>query len=71
MYWILYINGALATSGASVTVLNVGDTIEIEFDNAHKKDYVVKGIFDTRFWESDFFIFITFIFPALQTYFSA
>ena len=37
---------------------NVGDTIEIEFDNAHKKDYVVKGIFDTRFWESDFFIIV-------------
>ncbi len=37
---------------------DVGDTVEIEFDRAHKKDYVVKGVFDTRFWESDFFIVV-------------
>ncbi len=34
----------------------VGDSVEVEFDRNHKRNYTVKGIFDTRFWESDIYI---------------
>ncbi|MBS3104818.1 ABC transporter permease [Candidatus Woesearchaeota archaeon] len=36
--------------------IHAGDKIEIEFDRIHKKEYTVKGIFETKFWESDFFV---------------
>ncbi len=34
MYWILYINGTVSTSGASVTVLGAGDTVEWKYEKS-------------------------------------
>lgn len=45
------------TQGTGINV-NVGDKVEIAFSNQFRKNYTIKGMFDTRYFESDFFTFI-------------
>ncbi|MEK6983501.1 MAG: FtsX-like permease family protein [Nanoarchaeota archaeon] len=45
------------TQGTGISV-KVGDEVEITFDSQFKKNYTVMGMFDTRYFESDFFTLI-------------
>jgi len=45
------------TQGTGISV-NVGDKLEVNLDDKFKKNYTLKGMFDTRYFESDFFTFI-------------
>lgn len=54
---------AVGTEDSTVTEAGidaqVGDMVEISYgNNLIKKDYRVKGLFDTNFWESDFYAFV-------------